>query len=94
LSDRRRASKVSVTCPFTHLIGQLREVHTCQDRGRRGETDPVRNFWFYDTVNVQEGLSFFSTYSPVSPQSHIALGYTIFNATLFGVERFLISYFV
>jgi len=36
-------------------------------RGRRGEADPV---------NVQQGLSFLSTYSP---QRHIALGYTILN---------------
>src|SRR6218665_3479177 len=60
-------------------------------RGRRGETDPVRNFWFYDTINVQQGLRFFSTYGP---QSHIALGYTILKATLLGEERFLINYFV
>jgi len=53
--------------------------------------DPVRNFWFYNTINVQQGLSFFSTYSA---QSHIALGYTILIATLLEVERFLINYFV
>src|SRR6218665_1751474 len=58
--------------------------------GRWGETDPVRNFWFYDTINVQQGLSFFSTYSP---QSHTALDYTILSAKLLGEERFLINYF-
>src|SRR6218665_3981761 len=64
-------------------------LHQDRRRGRRGETDPVRNFWFYDTINVQQGLSFFSTYSP---QSHIALGNTILNTTLLGEERFLINY--
>ena len=59
-------------------------------RGRWGETDPVRNFWFYDTINVPQGLSFFSI---CSPQSHISLGYTILSATLWGEERFLINYF-
>ena len=38
---------------------------------------------------MQQGLSLFSTYSP---QSHIALGYTILSATLMGEERFLIDY--
>ena len=41
-------------------------------------------------INVQHGLSFFSTYSS---QSQIALGYTILNATPLGEERFLIEYF-
>ena len=72
-----------ITC--NHLV-------TLLYRGRRGETDPVRNFWFYDTINEYcvTGAQFLF----YCPQSHIALGCTILNSTLLGEERFLINYFL